>query len=68
MALPLSDREFELAFQDFLTKGGFTQPCLREDLERTQREIDYKQLQAGPQKLCPHGNRPLRCSKCYFAS
>lgn len=66
--IPYDDSDFESRFQAFLEKGAFKQPALREDIER---ELLDEKFDPQPKKLkvdekCPHGMRPLVCSKCYF--
>ena len=52
---------FERAFDLFLRRGGFSRPCVTEEIER-----QYLQNPKRKPPVCPHGLTPLTCSICYF--
>jgi hypothetical protein len=52
---------FEWLYKAFMRQGGFSQPCVTEEIERAYRDMDRR-----PPKVCPHGLTQLTCGKCYF--
>lgn len=58
--------EFESLFQLWLAEGGLAKPCVREDLEREDRE--QGSFLKKSTKPCPHGKTPLTCNECYFST
>lgn len=55
------DRLLNALYRDFIDHGGFSQPCISEDVERRARNTP-----AHRPTICPHGKSMLMCDICYF--